>query len=119
MKNILFVIAGPSGAGKDYICNELERRMNIVRDVSYTTRRIRENEVDGVDYHYISKEQFEKMIEKDEFLEYNRYDEENNYGTRRYLESELKGRDILFRKDVKGEVIEAMKKNVIKLQGMK
>ena len=77
----LFVISGPSGAGKGTICKRLlEQDSNIRFSVSMTTRQPREGEVDGVDYCFIDKPEFEKLLLDGGLLEYNRY-LENYYGT--------------------------------------
>lgn len=77
----LIVISGPSGCGKGTICDKLlKRNKNLVMSVSMTTRLPREGEKDGVNYYFVSKEEFEKRIQDGKFLEYsNHYD--NYYGT--------------------------------------
>jgi len=73
-RGALVVISGPSGAGKTSICNELLRRIPNSRwSVSVTTRPPRGNEVDGREYHFISPEEFRRMVERDELLEYAQY----------------------------------------------
>jgi guanylate kinase len=79
----LVVVSGPSGAGKTSICDELLRRIPHSRwSVSVTTRPKRGDEVDGQAYHFISRQEFERMIERDELLEYAQY-LGNMYGTPR------------------------------------
>ena len=77
----LYVIAAPSGAGKTSLVKALmEREPRLRFSVSYTTRKPRANEIDGRDYHFISPDRFQEMIERGEFLEHARvYD--NFYGT--------------------------------------
>ena len=77
----LYVIAAPSGAGKTSLVKALMAREPRLRfSVSYTTRKPRANEIDGRDYHFISPDRFQEMIERDEFLEHAQvYD--NFYGT--------------------------------------
>jgi guanylate kinase len=77
----LYVIAAPSGAGKTSLVKALMAREPRLRfSVSYTTRTPRANEIDGRDYHFISPDRFQEMIERGEFLEHARvYD--NFYGT--------------------------------------
>ena len=70
---MLTILIGKSAAGKDSICNELVKKYDFKRIVTYTTRPPRKGEVDGVDYHFISDDTFLKMIENDEFLEYRTY----------------------------------------------
>ena len=70
----LFVIAGASGVGKGTVlAGVMERRKDLSFSVSATTRPPRPSEQEGVHYYFISEEQFEEMIEKDEFLEYDRH----------------------------------------------
>jgi len=77
----MFVIAAPSGAGKTSLVKALmEREAQLRFSVSYTTRPPRPNEREGVDYHFVSPEEFERMVAGGEFLEHARvYD--NYYGT--------------------------------------
>lgn len=79
-KGKFIVISGPSGVGKGTICNKLINELNAWYSVSTTTRAPREGEVDGVNYYFVTKEEFEKRIKNDEFLEYNVYND-NYYGT--------------------------------------
>mgnify|MGYP000096425055 FL=1 len=79
----LFVISGPSGAGKGTICRKLlESDENIKLSVSMTTRRPREGERDSVDYFFVDREEFEGLLRDGGLLEYNRYCD-NYYGTPR------------------------------------
>lgn len=67
----LIVLSGPSGAGKGTICNELLKQVDTLSlSISMTTRSPRGNEVDGKDYYFVTKEQFEEDIKKGNFLEY-------------------------------------------------
>jgi guanylate kinase len=104
MPGNLFVVVAPSGAGKTSLVNELLKRDPRIRlSVSYTTRKPREGEVDGRDYHFIDRASFEKMIEAGDFLEYaNVYG--NYYGTsKRWIENELAGdHDVLLEIDWQG-----------------
>lgn len=68
----MFILAGKSCAGKNAIADELLRR-GYERCITYTTRPIREKEVDGVDYHFVSDEQFQKYLETGFFAEYIKY----------------------------------------------
>ena len=67
------VISGPSGVGKGTICERLIKELNAWYSVSMTTRGIREGEVDGVNYYFVSKEEFKRRIEEGKLLEYNIY----------------------------------------------
>lgn len=70
-KGLLFVISAPSGTGKTTLVQMLLKEFhNVVESVSCTTRKRRDNEVEGRDYHFLSKAQFEEKIEEGEFLEY-------------------------------------------------
>lgn len=75
------IISGPSGAGKSTICSKLVATNPLFKfAISHTTRKQRCNEIDGVNYHFISKSEFELKIRKGEFLEYAIYNG-NYYGT--------------------------------------
>lgn len=81
----------------------MERNQNVKYSVSATTRAPREGEIDGVNYHFVTKEQFENLIENDEMLEYARYSG-NYYGTPRFaVEKNLAaGLDVVLEIEVKG-----------------
>ncbi len=67
----LYVIAAPSGAGKTSLVKALlEREPRMRFSVSYTTRKPRANEIEGVDYHFVTLERFQDMVARNEFLEY-------------------------------------------------
>ena len=83
MDKKLYVISGCSGVGKGTIINKfMERNKNFILSVSCTTRKPRPNEIDGINYFFISKEEFEKNIIEEKFLEYARF-AENYYGTKK------------------------------------
>merc|ERR1712080_817191 len=73
------VISGTSGCGKTTIKNLLLNRYNLKFSVSHTTRQKRMDEEEGVDYFFITKDKFTKMIQENKFLEYNYYNS-NYYG---------------------------------------
>lgn len=79
-RGMLFVMSGPSGTGKGTICGELLKREDIFLSVSSTTREIRKGETDGVTYNYTTVEDFKRMIDNGEMLEYAMYNG-NYYGT--------------------------------------
>ena len=104
MSGIVFIISAPSGSGKSTLTNRL---LSIVPDlefsVSYTTRPPRGSEQSGREYFFVSREEFERMIREDEFLEYAEVFG-NYYGTaRRFLrEATARGQDLLLDIDVQG-----------------
>lgn len=103
-RGVMLVIASPSGAGKTSISRTVLRQDdNISLSVSVTTRERRTNEVDGVDYHFVSKDQFEQMRRRDELLESAEV-HGNFYGTpAAQIEAQIgAGRDILFDIDWQG-----------------
>ncbi len=68
---MIFVISAPSGAGKTTLINRLlESETDIMFSISTTTRNRRRGELDGIHYHFVSKEEFDGMIERDEFVEW-------------------------------------------------
>ena len=103
-KGIALIISGPSGAGKGTLVKMLiEEFPNIQFSISYTTRKPREGEIDGIDYVFISKEEFKKLIKEDMFAEWANV-HGNYYGTpRKEIEEKLnKGFDVVFDVDVQG-----------------
>jgi guanylate kinase len=85
---MLVILSGVSGAGKDTIKKELIKRMENVETLpSITSRKPREGEEEGVQYHFVTKEQFEEKIKKGEFYEYDLH-HNNYYGTSRKLMGE-------------------------------
>lgn len=77
----MFIIAAPSGTGKDTLIREVMSSLDgLEHSVSHTTRRARRGEVDGQDYHFVSRKAFEAMIAQDGFLEWAEYNN-NLYGT--------------------------------------
>ena len=85
---MLVILSGVSGAGKDTIKKELIKRMdNVISLPSYTSRKPRQGEQEGMQYHFITKEQFEQKIKNNEFYEYSVH-HNNYYGTSKKLMNE-------------------------------
>ena len=103
-KGTLFVISGPSGSGKDTILSVLlERHPEIKLSISSITRDMRPGEIEGQKYHFISREEFEGMIERDELLEHNVF-VGNYYGTPKkpVMDCLESGGDMILEIDVNG-----------------
>lgn len=101
----LYIISGPSGTGKGTICDRVLEERRIDLSISMTTRAPREGEIDGVDYYFVTKEEFEKNIAAGMMLEYaNVFD--NIYGTPKeaILNKLDRGRDVILEIDVQGSL---------------
>ncbi len=104
--NLVIVISGPSGSGKSTVIDALCKADETLQlSVSATTRNPRPGEVDGVDYHFLSKTEFKKSIQQDKFLEWAEYGDKL-YGT---LKSEIAdaretGKDAILEIEVKGSL---------------
>lgn len=107
MNGKLVIISAPSGAGKTTIVKHLlDNGLNLAFSVSATTRPIRGNETDGEDYFFLTVHEFKKMIENNEFVEWEEVYKDLFYGT---LKSELEriwanGNHVLFDVDVNGGI---------------
>ena len=118
-RGMMLVLSSPSGAGKTTLTRTLlskERGLDL--SISVTTRKRRASEVDGVHYHFISVEEFERMKEKGELLEWATV-HENSYGTMRApVESALSmGKDVLFDIDIQGalQLYEQMREDIVSI----
>ncbi|MBD5130274.1 MAG: guanylate kinase [Ruminococcaceae bacterium] len=104
MKGLLFVVSAPAGCGKDTILNELFKKTDTAGyAVSATTRAPRGGEINGVHYHFLTREEFESKIAEKEVLEYTEYCG-NYYGTLRRSVNDLieRGKDAILKIEVEG-----------------
>jgi guanylate kinase len=104
MSGNLIIISAPSGAGKTTLVNEVLRRDAGLRpSISYTSRAPRAGEIEGEHYHFVTRDEFAAMIERDEFLEWAEV-HGKHYGTSRaYVEKLLSdGHDVMLTIDVQG-----------------
>ena len=105
MNSIALVISGPAGVGKTTLCDRLllDYETQLTRVITVTTRHPREGEVDGKDYLFISKLEFEDLIEVDAFIEYAQI-HDNYYGSlkKTFLELFQKDQDVLLNIDIQG-----------------
>ncbi len=100
----LFVLSGSSGVGKGTVLKGfLKRNPNFMLSISCTTRKPREGETDGVNYFFLTKEEFQKNIQEGKFLEWAQF-AGNFYGTKKKYISQCleKGRDIILEIDTQG-----------------
>ena len=104
-KGKIVIISGPSGVGKTTIRKELfsDPSLNLAFSISMTTRKKRDNETNHIDYHFVNKDEFEKTIKEDKFLEYACF-AQNYYGT---LEEDVdklleKGLNVVLEIEIKG-----------------
>lgn len=104
-KGLLIIMSGPSGVGKGTVRREVmkDENVNLVYSISMTTRYQRAGEQNGVDYYFVSKEDFKKAIENDELLEWAEF-VGNFYGTPKQKVEELRnqGKDVILEIEVNG-----------------
>ena len=102
-QNIMVVLSSPSGVGKTTITKKIQQKYQSFKlSVSHTTRSPRSNEVDGVDYHFVSNEEFQNLIKNNEFYEYAKIFD-NYYGTlKKKIDNTIKSHDIIFDIDWQG-----------------
>ena len=94
-EGIIVILSSPSGAGKTSLVKEISSKNNFSISVSHTTRNPRSNEIDGVDYYFVTHEKFNELIDKKKFLEYAKVFN-NYYGS---------SKDVVFKKLDNGENI--------------
>ena len=101
--NIMVILSSPSGVGKTTLTKKIQQKYQSFKiSVSYTTRPPRSNEVDGVDYKFVKKDQFEQLIKENQFYEYAKIFE-NYYGTlKKNVDETLQKNDIIFDIDWQG-----------------
>ena len=100
---LILVLHGPSGVGKDSVIAELRQRTGIHRATSSNSRPPRRDERQGVDYHFLSHEEFQRKIDAGDFIEHARVYGDFKGLERRELEAPLtEGEDVLIRTDLQG-----------------
>ena len=100
---LILVLHGPSGVGKDSVIAELRKRTGIHRATSSNSRPMRKDERQGVDYHFLSRDEFQRKIDAGDFIEHARVYGDFKGLERRELEAPLaEGRDVLIRTDLQG-----------------
>lgn len=103
-QGLLIVLSGPSGSGKNTICDEVKKNnLNIWESISMTSRSPRDGEIDGKDYYFVSSKEFEEKIKEDKFLEYAEF-AGNYYGTpRENIQKHLdNGEDVILVIEIQG-----------------
>ena len=102
-KNIMVILSSPSGAGKTTLTKKIKQKFSSFKiSVSHTTRTPRSKEVDKIDYNFVTKEDFKKLINNNEFYEYAKIFG-NYYGTlKKNVDEIIKSHDILFDIDWQG-----------------
>ena len=102
-QNIMVILSSPSGVGKTTLTKKIQQKYQSFKiSVSHTTRLPRSNEIDGVDYNFVSHKNFEELIKKNEFYEYAKIFE-NYYGTlKKNVDQTILTNDIIFDIDWQG-----------------
>ena len=118
-KPLMLVLSSPSGAGKTTLSKKIQQSDNTFRiSVSHTTRKARANEVDGVDYHFVSEEKFKNLLEENAFYEHSKIFG-NYYGTSKAsVDDIVKNKcNVLFDIDWKGakQLSEFKELNILKI----
>ena len=102
-QNIMVILSSPSGVGKTTLTKKIQQKYSSFKiSVSHTTRPPRSNEVEGVDYHFVKRDEFKKLIKEKKFYEYAKIFD-NYYGTlKKKLDENIKHNDIIFDIDWQG-----------------
>ena len=104
-KGLLIILSGPSGVGKETVRNRLMKikKFELVYSISMTTRGPRNQEIDGVNYYFVSQEEFKRNIENDNFLEYAKF-VGNYYGTPKDKVEQMRneGHNVLLEIEING-----------------
>ena len=102
-KGIVFIISGPAGSGKTTICDGLIEKESLQRIITSTTRSPRQGEINGLDYHFLTPDNFKRKIKEDAFYEYATV-HNNYYGTQKLdiINPILAGQNLLLNIDVQG-----------------
>ena len=102
-ENIMIILSSPSGVGKTTLTKKIQQKyQNFKLSVSHTTRSPRSNEVDGIDYYFVTKEKFKTLISKNKFYEYAKIFE-NYYGTlKENVDENIINYDLVFDIDWQG-----------------
>ena len=103
VKNIMLILSSPSGAGKTTITKKIQQKYQSFKiSVSHTTRKPRSNEINGVDYNFVSHEEFKRLIDEKQFYEYAKIFD-NYYGTlKKTVDDLIKKNDVIFDIDWQG-----------------
>ena len=103
-RGVLLVMSGPSGVGKDTVMLKLlEKYPKMEKLVTTNSRPKRDEEKDGFDYHFVTREEFEKLIAEDAFFEWVEYRGHYRGGQKKHVEGALStGHDVIWRIDVRG-----------------
>lgn len=115
-RTVLLVISGPTCSGKDSVMKQLlARNQNMCRLVTTNSRPRRKDETDGVDYHFVSKKEFEQLIVQDAFFEWVEYRGDYRGGQKKHVLAVLdSGKDVVWRIDVRGvkNIYEKVKRDI-------
>ena len=103
VKNIMLILSSPSGAGKTTITKKIQQKYQSFKiSVSHTTRKPRSNEINGIDYNFVSHEEFKRLIDEKQFYEYAKIFD-NYYGTlKKTVDDLIKKNDVIFDIDWQG-----------------